>query len=396
MATALLNARVLVDEGLRDDLAVLIDGALIQAVLPRDDARVAACAEQRDLGGHYLLPGFIDCQVNGGGDVLFNDAPTPDSITRIAAAHRRYGTTGLLPTLISDSAAVMAAALDATAQAIAAGVPGVLGIHLEGPYLAPARKGAHDAAKFHSPGMEDAQLAASLVQRLAALAPQQMPDFAPRTLLTLAPEQVSDAVLAELLRLGVIVAAGHTAASYEQLMHGFALGVRGVTHLFNAMTPLTGREPGAVGAALDHAEAWCGLIVDGHHVHPASLRAAIRAKPQGKMFLVTDAMPPVGGERGSYVLAGQTVTVRDGLCVNEAGALAGSALDMATAVRNSVELLGLPLAEAARMASTWPAQFLGLGDTHGRIAAGCRADLVVIDADWRVRETWIGGGREAY
>jgi N-acetylglucosamine-6-phosphate deacetylase len=380
MLTALVNARVLVDEGLREDLAVLVDGAAIAAVVPRADARVAA-AQHVDLGGQLLLPGFIDCQVNGGGDVLFNDTPDVATIRRIGAAHRRYGTTGFLPTLISDSREVMARAISATETALTQ-VPGVLGIHLEGPYLAPQRRGAHDPAWFVSPQAEDVDLVASL--------------RGGKTLLTLAPEQVSDTALRDLVARGVILAAGHTAASYAQLMHGFALGIRGVTHLFNAMTPLTGREPGAVGAALDHAEAWCGLIVDGHHVHPASLRTAIRAKPPGRMFLVTDAMPPVGGERDYYELAGQKVLVRDGQCVNEQGTLAGSALNMITAVRNSVELLGLDLAEAARMASTWPAQFLGLGHSHGRIAAGYTADLVAVDDDWHVSATWIAGQHQRH
>ena len=380
MAVALVNARVLTDAGFRDDLAVLVDGDRILAVVSDTDLR-AATAVRRDLQGRYLLPGFIDCQVNGGGDVLFNDAPTAESVRRIGAAHRRYGTTGFLPTLISDSRETMAAAIAATDAAIAAGVPGVLGIHLEGPYLAPLRKGAHDATRFRQPDADDIALAASLARGV--------------TLVTLAPEQVSDAALADLVRRGVVVAAGHTAASYEQLMHAFALGVRGVTHLFNAMTPLTGREPGAVGAALDHRDSWCGLINDGHHVHAASLRTAIRAKPPGRMFLVTDAMPPVGGERGEFLLAGQRVLVRDGLCVNEQGALAGSALDMLSAVRNTVERLGLPLAEAARMASTYPAEFLGLGDRYGRIAAGHAADFVVLGDDWTVHETWIAGRTDA-
>lgn len=376
MATALIDARVLLDDGLHDGLAVLLDGGHIAAVLPRDDARVIA-ATPLSLDGHYLLPGFIDVQVNGGGDVLFNDAPTPETIARIGAAHRRYGTTGFLPTLISDSRETMAAAIAATDAAMAAGVPGLLGIHLEGPYLAPQRKGAHDAAWFHSPDAADVALAASLRHG--------------RTLLTLAPEQVSDEVITALLARGVILAAGHTAADYDRLMQAFALGVRGVTHLFNAMTPLTGREPGAVGAALDDRDSWCGLIVDGHHVHPASLRTAIRAKPAGKMFLVTDAMPSVGGDCDEYMLAGQRVRVRDGKAVNEAGALAGSALDMVTAVRNTVELIGLDLAEAVRMASRYPAEFLGLGHRHGRIAAGYAADLVCMDANWQIRQSWIAG-----
>ncbi|HSX61600.1 MAG TPA: N-acetylglucosamine-6-phosphate deacetylase [Tahibacter sp.] len=379
MAVALVNARVLTDDGFRDDVAVLVNGDRITGIVAASDLR-ATTALRRDLHGHFLLPGFIDCQVNGGGDVLFNDAPTVDTIRRIGAAHRRYGTTGFLPTLISDSPEAMAAAIAATDAAIAAGVPGVLGIHLEGPYLAPQRKGAHDAAHFVRPQAGDIARAAALRGGV--------------TLLTLAPEQVDDAALIEFVRRGVVIAAGHTAATYEQLMHAFSLGVRGVTHLFNAMTPLTGREPGAVGAALDHADSWCGLINDGHHVHAASLRTAIRAKPRGRLFLVTDAMPPVGGERDEFLLAGQRVLVRDGLCVNEQGALAGSALDMLTAVRNTVERLGLPLEDAARMASTWPAEFLGLRD-RGRIAAGCAADFVVLGGDWTIRETWIAGCSDA-
>lgn len=381
MAIALVNARVLTDDGFRDDLAVLVEGARVAAVLPAADPRVAD-APRHDLQGRYLVPGFIDCQVNGGGDVLFNDEPTPEAIRRIGAAHRRFGTTGFLPTLISDTPGTMAAAIAATDAAIAARVPGVLGIHLEGPYLAPQRKGAHDAVHFVRPQPDDIARAAALRGGV--------------TLLTLAPEQVDGDALDELVRRGIVVAAGHTAASHDQLMRAFARGVRGVTHLFNAMTPLTGREPGAVGAALDHRDSWCGIINDGHHVHPASLRTALRAKPVGRVFLVTDAMPCVGGDRAEFTLAGQRVHVREGRCVNELGALAGSALDMVTAVRNTVELLGLPLAEAVRMASTYPAEFLGLGDRHGRIAAGYAADLAVLDEQWRVHETWIGGSRQTH
>lgn len=376
MTIALINARVLADDGFRNDLAVLVDGARIAAVLPAAELSTSD-APRHDLQGRFLVPGFIDCQVNGGGDLLFNDDPTAGAIRRIGAAHRRFGTTGFLPTLISDAPDTLATAIAATDTAIAAGVPGVLGIHLEGPYLAPQRKGAHDAAHFVRPQPADIDRAAALRGGV--------------TLLTLAPEQVDDAMLAALVQRGVILAAGHTAATYDQLMQAFARGVRGVTHLFNAMTPMTGREPGAVGAALDHAGSWCGVINDGHHVHPANLRTTIRAKPRGRVFLVTDAMPPVGGSRTAFTLAGQRVQVRDGRCVNEQGALAGSALDMLTAVRNTVELLGLPLAEAVRMASTYPAEFLGLGDRHGRIAAGYAADFAVLDEHWRVHETWIAG-----
>ncbi|HEY8586743.1 MAG TPA: N-acetylglucosamine-6-phosphate deacetylase [Rhodanobacter sp.] len=376
MTTALINARVLADDGWHDDLAVLLDGASIAALLPLDDPRVRA-AEQQDLAGATLLPGFIDVQVNGGGGVLFNDAPSVDTLRQIGAAHRQFGTTGFLATLISDDMAVMRAALAAVEQGLAEEVPGLLGIHLEGPYLAAARKGVHDPDYFHAPSRDEVAMLCE-------------PHRGVR-LLTLAPDRVPPATIRDLVAGGLIVCAGHTAADYATTRAALDAGVRGFTHLFNAMTPLGSREPGVVGAALDDADSWCGLIVDGHHVHPASLRVAIAAKPRGKMLLVTDAMPPVGSDKPDYTLNGETITMRDGVCRTAQGVLAGSALDMASAVRNAVQLLGLPLEEAARMASTYPAHFLGLGASHGRIAPGCRADLLVLDQDCRVCRTWIGG-----
>ena len=373
---SLTHARVLTAHGWRDDLAVLIEGERIAALLPHDHAAVRA-AQVHDLDGALLLPGFIDVQVNGGGGALFNAAPTVATIRTIGAAHRRFGTTGFLPTLISDSVDTMRAALAAVEQAFDEGVPGLLGIHLEGPYLAPARKGVHDPKWFHLPGEEELALLCA-------------PHRGVR-LVTLAPERVPHETIARLAAAGVIVNAGHTAADHATIRAALAAGVRGFTHLFNAMTPLGSREPGVVGAALEDAGSWCGIIADGHHVHPASLRVAIAAKPRGKMLLVTDAMPPVGADDPRYVLNGETITVKDGICQTAQGVLAGSALDMASAVRNTVQMLGLPLDEAARMASTYPADFLGLGASHGRIAAGCRADLVALDDDCRVRCSWIGG-----
>ncbi len=376
MTLALTNARVLTPQGWRNDLAVLIDGERIVDLLPLSDERLMS-AEQKDLHGAMLLPGFIDTQVNGGGGVLFNDAPTVETIRQIGAAHRRFGTTGFLPTLISDSVDTMQAAIAAVEQALKEKVPGVLGIHLEGPYLAPARKGVHDSKYFHAPGS-------------AELAMLCGPHAGVR-LLTLAPEQVARESMKALAAAGLLLCAGHTAADYVTTKAALADGIRGFTHLFNAMTPLGSREPGVVGAALDDAQSWCGLIVDGHHVHPATLRVAIAAKPRGKMLLVTDAMPPVGADHPDFVLNGETITAKDGICQTAQGTLAGSALDMASAVRNAVNMLGLPLDEAVRMASAYPADFLGLGKSHGRIAAGCRADLVVMDDDYQITQSWIGG-----
>lgn len=372
----LVNGCVLTGRGLVRGLAVVIEDGRIVAVCDPADVPVNA-GPRHDLQGETLLPGFIDIQVNGGGGVLFNNAPTVDALRCIAQAHRRFGTTGLLPTLISDDPGVMRQAIAATRDAIAQGVPGVLGLHLEGPYLASSRKGTHDAGKFRVPDEAEIELAASLGNGL--------------TVMTLAPECVPNDILHALAARGVLLCAGHTAASYEQIRAGLDAGIRGFTHLYNAMSPLQGREPGVVGAALEDPHSWCGIIVDGHHVHAASLRVALAAKPRGKVLLVTDAMPPVGADDPSYSLYGETITVQEGVLRNAAGALAGSVLDMATAVRNSVQWLGVSLEEAARMASTYPAEFLGMGQHYGRIERGYRADLVLLDADLQVRHTWIAG-----
>jgi N-acetylglucosamine-6-phosphate deacetylase len=379
MTTALVNGTVLTAAGLERGLAVLVDAGRITAVLDVGDPRVRDTV-WHDLGGRMLLPGFIDCQVNGGGGVLFNHAPSVEGIRAIATAHRRFGTTGLLPTLISDRAEVMRAALAAVDTAMDQ-VPGVLGIHIEGPYIAPARKGVHDEATLRSPGSDEIALSTSLKRG--------------RTLITLAPECVPTEALRELLAAGVVVSVGHTAADYDAVRRALDAGARGFTHLFNAMTPLQSRAPGAVGAALEDRDSWCGVIVDGHHVHPASIKVALAAKLRGKVFLVTDAMPPVGSPDPEFVLNGETISVKDGIARTADGTLAGSVISMIDAVRNCVELLGLPLEEAARMASTYPAEFLGLGSSHGRIAPGYRADFTVIDSGFTVHETWIGGQREA-
>ena len=367
------NGHVLTERGFERDVCVVVEDGFIVALLHGDPPS----GDLIDLDGGYLVPGFIDAQVNGGGGVLFNNDTSVDAIAAIGRAHRRFGTTGFLPTLISDDAAVMQRAITATRDAIEQGVPGVLGIHLEGPYLAPARKGTHDDAKFRVPDADEIAMATSLDNGIS--------------LLTLAPERVPTESIRAIVQRGGIVTAGHTAGSYDEIRAGIDAGITGFTHLYNAMTPLQGREPGAVGAALEDDACWCGVIVDGVHVHPASLRVALKAKPRGRVFLVTDAMPMVGGDDPSFDLYGETITAIDGVVRNAAGALAGSALDMASAVRNSVHLLGLPLDEACRMAAQYPAEFLGIGGSHGRIAPGYRADLVLLDGEVCVQRSWIGG-----
>ena len=373
---ALVNGRVLGEHGPRDGQAVLVKGDRIAAIVAQNDPRVAQ-AKQHDLCGHLLLPGFIDVQVNGGGGVLFNETPTVEALSKIASAHRKFGTTALLPTLITDTPEVMRAALKAVNDAIDQGVPGIVGIHVEGPFLAPARKGIHDARLFRLPEAEDV-LALTAGNRGVVM-------------LTLAPEQVPLDTIRQFSQAGVVVVAGHTAADYTTVRAALDAGVSGFTHLYNAMTPLGSRDPGVVGAALDDPHSWCGLIADGHHVHPVALRIAIAAKARGKSVLVTDAMPPVGSDNPSYVLNGETITARDGVCQSDAGVLAGSALDMASAVRYAVQVLGLPLAEASRMASSYPAAWIGLDRVQGQLVAGQRADFAVVDDGVVVRETWVGG-----
>lgn len=370
---ALVGARVFDGETIRVDLAVLIEGESVAALVPENDTPKGV---ERVVVDGLLAPGFIDLQVNGGGGVLFNATPTVEAIRAIGAAHRAYGTTGFLVTFITDSTEKMAAAVEATRQALDERVPGLVGLHLEGPFLNPAKRGIHDAQWVRTPNQGDLALMDELPVG--------------RTLVTLAPEQAPAGLVERLSKAGVIVAAGHTDANYDQAMVGFRNGVAGVTHLFNAMTPLTSRVPGMVGAALDHKPAWCGLIVDGHHVHPASLRVAIAAKPKGTMILVTDAMPPAAGGPAAFDLGGRPIRAVGGRLIGDDGTLAGADLDMARAVANTVDMLGLDLDEALRMASLYPAQALGLDD-RGRIAGGQRADLVLLDDGLRVTKTWIGG-----
>ena len=372
MRQALVNGRILTDDGFVDGHCVMIDDGRISEV--RDG--IPADAEPFDLRGGTLLPGFIDVQINGGGDRLFNDDPSVDTIAAIGAAHRRFGTTGFLPTLISDDEAKIAAALDAARDAIAARVPGVVGVHIEGPFLNPERKGIHDRTKLREIGESEIELLSKPVGGA--------------TVLTLAPEKVPAETLRQLSDAGVIICAGHTQASADDIAEALGNGLRGFTHLFNAMSQLAPREPGVVGAALLDDASWCGIIVDGHHVDPRVLKLAMRAAPLRRFMLVTDAMPSVGG-RKAFTLNGEAITVEKGRCLNAAGTLAGSDLDMASAVHNAVTMLGLDITQAAAMASTNPAAFLRLDHELGRIAPGYRASLTLLDDDLRVTQTWIDG-----
>ncbi len=334
------------------DGAVIVDGSTIAAVAARADLP-APIEIYAAPPGAWLAPGFIDVQVNGGGDVLFNDDPTPEGVARIVAAHRKFGATSILPTLITDTDETMAAARRAI-ELMLDREPGVLGLHLEGPFLSPKKPGVHRRDLIRRPEPHHERMLTSFEKGVL--------------LVTLAPEQTPAGFIARLTAAGVRVALGHSMASYEGTRAAMAEGLTGFTHLFNAMPPLSAREPGPVAAALEQPNAYYGLIVDGWHVAPAMLKLALRGA--GHAMLVSDAMPPVGGALGGFMLQGAPIGVREARCATAEGVLAGSAIGISTAVANCVRLLGTPLETALRLASAEPADFLGLGHRLGRLRAG--------------------------
>ncbi|WP_170758524.1 N-acetylglucosamine-6-phosphate deacetylase [Ruegeria lacuscaerulensis] len=337
----------------------LFDGTRLhfgQAVVFREGALAAVIPEEGaeddgqaiDLKGDILSPGYVDLQVNGGDGVMFNDDPSVETIRRIASAHRRLGVVSLLPTLITDTVEKTEAAINAAIQAVREGVPGVAGLHLEGPHLSVARKGAHDAALIRP--MEDADL----VVLIAAAG-----DL-PCLKVTIAPEAVSEQQVRALSDAGILVSLGHSDADFATCRRYAAAGARCVTHLFNAMSQLGSREPGLVGAALAESGLSAGLIADGIHVHPETIRAAWAAKSApGQIFLVSDAMAVAGTDQTAFQLEGRRITRTDGRLTLEDGTLAGADLDLTTAIRVLVTQVGVPLQDALTAATTFPAQFIG-------------------------------------
>lgn len=377
MKSAIINGRIFDGNELHHRLAVVLDGDRIVELLPEQDIHGVFDASW-NLDGHILAPGLIDIQVNGGGGVMFTDAPTVDTIRSIGAAHRRFGTTGFLPTLISSDFATMKRAIEAVGQAISSRVPGVLGIHLEGPYLNADKPGIHNADRFRRIDEAAFELISSLDEG--------------RTLVTIAPELTTPGMISRLSKAGVLVFGGHSAATYEQTHEALQAGMRGFTHLFNTMSPLESRAPGMVGAALQDPDSWCGIIADGQHVHPASFAVAVAAKQRGRVLLVTDAMAVVGTANKKFNFDGAEIEVTGGCCRTASGRLAGSDLDMISAVRNAVRFADIEPLEALRMASSYPARALGLENCVGFIRPGYKANFVELDDDLNLYRSWIDGG----
>lgn len=360
------------------DAALIVNGELIEAVVSSN--AVPAGTRTVTLSEGMLVPGFIDVQVNGGGGVMLNEHPDVDGIRTICAAHAPFGTVGLLPTLITDTREITAATIAAGEEATRADVPGFLGLHLEGPHLSVARKGAHDPALIRP--LEDADLIRLIEAR----------KHLPVLLLTAAPENITNQQIKTLVQAGIVVSLGHSDSSYTIASQAAASGASMMTHLFNAMSPLGHREPGMVGAALDVGHLNVGLIADGFHVDPASIRIALRAKTgPGRIFLVTDAMSTIGTDLTSFTLNGRTIHRADGRLTLADGTLAGADLDMISAVRFMHQTIGLPLEEALRMASLYPAQSIGLGGRLGGLRKGMRASFLHLSDGLDVERTVIDG-----
>ena len=377
-AHAVLADRVFDGHGWHNGAVVLIRDGLIVGVGTTAEIR-PDCPQTRLPPGVFLAPGFIDLQVNGGGGILLNDQPTVDGMRAVARAHRRYGTTACLPTLITDTREKMRAAI-AAARSIA-GKDGVLGVHLEGPFISPRRPGVHRPDRIANPGPGD-------LEELCELA------GAGSSLVTLAPECVPAGFVRSLASSGIRVSIGHSEATAAIVTQAAEDGATGVTHLFNAMPPMSAREPGIIGAALADRRLTAGLIVDGIHVDPVSVRTAFAAKGSDRIALVTDAMPTVGASLDRFELVGRNIRLRDGRLTTEEGTLAGAHLDMASAMRNAVRLAKVPLEDALRAASLTPARFLGLDKERGTLVPNARADLVALSEELQVVATWVDGSRD--
>jgi len=366
---------------LRKDCALLVGHGVVKGLVATRD--IPAGTTVQDLGKGTITPGFVDLQVNGGDGIMFNDDPSVAPLRRIAAAHGRLGTTALLPTLITDKPAQTAAAIEAVVEAISLGVPGIAGLHLEGPHLSLARKGAHDPALIRPMDRADLDLLCTAAARLPAL------------MVTVAAETVRPDQIAEMAAAGIIVSLGHSDADFDTCKLAVESGARCATHLFNAMSQLGNRQPGLVGAVLDMPRLNAGLIADGIHVHPVSIASALRAKKgPGAVFLVTDAMAPAGSDITSFTLQGRRITRIDGRLTLSDGTLAGADVDMARALQVLTGTVGIPADQALAMATRIPAHLIGQYRAIGALQPGGRADFAYLEPDLTLGGSWVGGARQ--
>jgi N-acetylglucosamine-6-phosphate deacetylase len=375
----LANADFYCGDRIVTDKALVIRKDRLGPFVPLDDAD--SYGEVVDLQNSSVSPGFIDLQVNGGGDLFWNDEPSAAAAHQIWRAHLKLGTTNILPTFITGSLDRMRQASASVRQLIESNDTGVLGIHFEGPWIEPARAGVHDKQYIREPNNEDEAVYKSILP---------IP-----TLVTLAPEHAPKGAIGRLSAAGIRVWAGHTNATYDQMLSATSEGLAGATHLHNAMSPFTSREPGVVGTCLADERLKCAIIVDGYHVHIASVKATWKAKNRGDLFFVTDAMPPVGGSKKQFSIGPLEIFCRNGRCETRGGTLGGSALDMATAIRNAIQKVGIPKDEALRMATLYPARFMKLDHQYGLIKENYLANLTVFNNELDVRRVIFRGSLDS-
>ena len=375
MRYAIVNCDVYTGEKVLYDKGIIVNGNDIESIVDID--KISRDLDVMDLKGLNVASGFIDLQVNGGGGCLFNDSPTEEYIARIFSGHKHFGTTNFLPTLFTVSTKKMLQAIETVKACLRNNKYGVLGLHIEGPYINEKKAGVHDKQSIKQVSNDELNILTMKGEGVIKI-------------WTVAPEIIDEYHIKKLNEHGIIVSAGHTNATYEQATESFGWGISKVTHIFNAMSQFGSREPGVVGAALDADKIWAGIIVVGFHVHFASVRICKKIKGK-KLILITDAMPPVGSDITEFNLGELKVLYKNGQCTTEEGVLAGSSLDMATAVRNCVQKVGIPMDEALRMASTYPAECIGIGNNMGKIKPGYLANMVIFDNQLTVKATVSNG-----
>jgi len=374
MKQALLGSQIFCGELFYDDHALLVDGKSIVDIVDKNN--IPENFNKMELDQGILAPGFIDLQVNGGGGVLFNNSPNKESLNTIIKAHQFFGTTSVMPTVISDSLEVLEQCITTVTEEIKNN-SSLLGIHIEGPFFNTKYRGVHQKQYISTINSDYLNLFESL---------KGFP-----VMLTLAPECISSQQLKHLTSLGIKTLAGHSDASYDELDDAIKNGLDGFTHLFNAMSQISAREPGVVGSALHFENTFASIIVDLHHVHPSLIQLAYQLKPTGKLFFISDSMATINHGKPSFELYDEVVNESDGRLVNSEGKLAGSSITQIDAVKNAYQKCNIPLNQALAMASRYPAEYLGIANHLGFLKPGYRADLVHFDSNFKVHNAWVSG-----
>ena len=374
MKKALKGACIFSGKDFLDNKALLFEDDNIIDIL--DDSIIPSDFEIQSLNGGILSPGFIDLQVNGGGGKLFNNSPDKESLNTIISAHQYFGTTSIMPTVISDSLNVLQQCTDTISKEINKN-KSLLGIHIEGPFFNVKYRGVHQKQYINTINTTYMNLFETL---------DQFP-----VMLTLAPECISIKQLKNLKSLGFKILAGHTDANYDQLEEAIKYGLDGFTHLFNAMGQISAREPGVVGSALDFDQTWASIIVDLHHVHPSLIKLSYKQKPEGKLFFVSDSMATINHGEPSFELYDEVVSESKGRIINAEGKLAGSSITQIDAIKNAYQKCNIPLESAISMATLYTAEYLGISDYLGQIKKGFRADLVHFNSDFKIQNVWVEG-----